>query len=279
MNIKALLMIGGMMMVVPSILLYHLIAEKIQALSKWLKYTVYPTKAHPEYYLYAPILIDKFHYYHLLEDHEQHAFIARLTYIRSSKKFNGRGIEITEEMEILVSAAIAQLTFGLSEFDIQHFNEINIAPESFYSELIGADVKGLTFRHGIVIMSWADFVEGYLVANDKLNLGLHELAHALSLDYSAQLEIEHDMEDWAHTGIKELQKLRTNTDSQFMRAYAGTDMHELWACCVECFFEAPIEFEQHIPELYHKVARVLNQDMAKRMRQRQQAPNLLGISS
>lgn len=44
MNIKALLMIGGMMMLVPSMLLYQLIAEKIQALSKWLKYTVYPTK-------------------------------------------------------------------------------------------------------------------------------------------------------------------------------------------------------------------------------------------
>lgn len=182
-------------------------------------------------------------------------------------------------MEILVSAAIAQLTFGLSEFDIQHFNEINIAPESFYSELIGDDVKGLTFRHGIVIMSWADFVEGYLVSNDKLNLGLHELAHALSLDYSAQLEIENDMTDWAHSGIKELQRLRTNTDSQFLREYAGTNMHELWACCVECFFEAPIEFQQHIPELYRKVAKVLNQDMAKRMSQKQQIPNPLDLKT
>ena len=59
--------------------------------------------------------------------------------------------------------------------------------------------------------------------------------------------------------------MRLGTDSHFLRNYASTNIEEFWACSVECFFEAPIEFKKNIPDLYSKMCQVLKQDMAERM--------------
>ena len=42
--------------------------------------------------------------------------------------------------------------------------------------------------------------------------------------------------------------------------YAGTNYHEFWAVSVEMFFENPVEYKHHLPELYEAMACVLNQD-------------------
>lgn len=264
-----MLLVVGALLVLPAVIVFNVAKDAVHPYVKWLRFTVFPTKDHPEFFYYNNALQYKFPYFHLLTEPEKHVFIARIAYIRKNKKFTGRGIDVTEEMEIFISAAIAQLTFGLSEFDIAGFNDIHITPESFYSRLVGSQVKGLTFKSGRVMLSWHDFKEGYFITNDKLNLALHELAHALSLDRTTILEVDEDLRSWERIAIRELHKLRTNTDSQFLRDYAATDMHELWACCVESFFEAPLEFQEHIPDLYQRMAVVLNQDMAGRMRDRQ----------
>ncbi len=234
-------------------------------LRKKLRYTTFPDMEPKGFPLYFNFLSTKFSFFRLLNDREQRLFVSRLRYIRNEKHFVGRGMDITEEMEVIISASIAQLTFGLSEFGIDNLTEIHLTPGTFYSGIVGRDVKGLTFESGRVILSWKDFEEGYAVANDKLNLGLHELAHSLWLDYFAIKEIESEFHEWNTTALRELQSMRLGTDSHFLRNYASTNIEEFWACSVECFFEAPIEFKKNIPDLYAKMCLVLKQDMAERM--------------
>jgi hypothetical protein len=76
-------------------------------------------------------------------------------------------LAITEEMEILFSASIAQLTFGLSEFELHKFTELELSASAFYSKLLQRKVKGLTFERGRIIISWPDFEKGYRVAMTK----------------------------------------------------------------------------------------------------------------
>lgn len=53
-----------------------------------------------------------------------------------SKEFIPRGIsEITIEMEALISAAAIQLTFGLPDITLKHFDKILIYPNDYYSTI------------------------------------------------------------------------------------------------------------------------------------------------
>jgi Mlc titration factor MtfA (ptsG expression regulator) len=250
---------------IPAIFGFRLVMVSTAHLRKKWRFTAFPDTEPEGFPLYFNLLSSKFSYFRLLDDKEQKLFVSRLRYIRDEKHFVGRGLELTEEMEVIVSAAIAQLTFGLSEFDLEDFSEIHLTPGTFYSRIVGQDVKGLTFDSGRIILSWKDFEEGYAIANDKINLGLHELAHAFFLDYFAVGEIENEFHEWNTAALREIQSMRMGTDSHFLRDYAATNIQEFWACSVECFFEAPVEFKKNIPDLYIKMCLVLKQDMAERM--------------
>ncbi len=234
----------------------------------YLRYTLFPNLNPPGFELYCRLLYEKFPYFALLNDREQRVFVNRLRYIRNRKTFRSRdeGLVFTEEMEILLSAAITQLTFGLTKFDLENLTDIQLTASSFYSRIVGRDVKGLTFERGRIILSWADFQEGYRISNDKLNLGLHELAHSLWISHFKDSDLTAYFDEWNVVALRELQSIRLGTDSDFLRDYAATNIEEFWACSVECFFEAPVEFRNKISDLYSKMVQVLNQDMAERMK-------------
>jgi len=215
--------------------------------------------------IYHDLLFEKVAYYRLLNDQEQRQFVSRLRYVRNNKRFVGRDINVREEMEVVISASLVQLTFGLKQFDLEQFDDIHITPTKFYSGIIGQEVKGLTLNRGRILLSWADFQQGYLVHDDKINLGLHEWAHALRLDYFASLELEILFDDWHVSALHQLQLMHANEHEDLLRNYASTNIEEFWACAVETFFEAPLEFRASIPDLYAKMCLVLNQDMAARV--------------
>ncbi len=248
----------------PVILGFKLLQTIFRPFWKRFRYTYFPAADPPGFSLYFKLLSERFPYFLLLTEVEQRRFVGRLRYIRDSKAFIGRGIELTEEMEILISAALTQLTFGLEEFDLENLQNIHVTPESFYSRLVEHRVKGLTFESGRMILSWADFVEGYRIGNDKVNLALHEMAHALMLDYLAYEEIEPYFNEWEKAALDELRAVRIGPNT-FLRTYAFTNEAELWACCVESFFETPIEFKKSLPRIYEKMCKALKQDMAARM--------------
>lgn len=217
-------------------------------------------------------------YYHLLEEDEKSKFLRRTIQLRESLRFVSReeGFDVTDEMRILISASLAQLTFGWTELKPPHLEQVDLFSESFYSRLVEADVKGLTFPNR-VMLSWRYFQEGYQIDNDKVNLGLHELAHSVWDEGYWDDGVKDTLNKWAESASDEFGKMQRHVDSGFFREYAATNKLELWACSVECFFEAPIEFQQRLPEIYTALAEFINQDMVGRMR-RKPLTNIAAVS-
>ncbi|MBA3971370.1 MAG: zinc-dependent peptidase [Bacteroidetes bacterium] len=194
----------------------------------------------------------------------QEVFVARMFHFMEDKNFIGReGLIITDEIKVLISASAIQLTFGLKDYIISHLHTINVFPRIFFSKFLNANLKGLNTQSGVLSISWNDFKEGYTIEDDKVNLGLHELAHALKIDMDEDGNYDEHFsayfERWEDIALKDFNDLKEKKTT-FLRSYGGTNMHEFFAVCVEHFFEAPKEFKKHLPHLYNYLTLMLNQD-------------------
>jgi Mlc titration factor MtfA (ptsG expression regulator) len=205
-------------------------------------------------------------YYSNLSDNGQKKFEYRLSEFMRSKNFVGRqNLVVTDEMKILISAAAIQLTFGLEDFAFRNLHTINIFPGIFHSKLYNTSFKGLTTRDGVLSLSWADFKSGYENETDKLNLGLHEMAHALQIDLNDKKRYNNYFSDylkkWKRGVVNDFYRLKAG-QVPFLRSYGSSNLYEFFAVCVEHFFEMPEEFKRQLPNLYGYTAFLLNQDPA-----------------
>jgi hypothetical protein len=223
---------------------------------------------HPEMFKNAEenLIRSRMSYYGLLDKDEKAIFLARTLAVMDSLIFSSpeSGFIVTDEMRILVSASVTQVTFGWTEIKSPDLNEISLVSVG-RSEQMHTAFEAMDIPH-VVTLSWKYFQEGYQIDNDKINLGLHELAYSIWDETFLDFKSRGELQPWIHVAGIELQKMQRHIDSGFFRSNAASSIQELWACSVECFFEAPIEFQQKLPDLYSVMADVLNQDMAERMR-------------
>jgi Mlc titration factor MtfA (ptsG expression regulator) len=113
-----------------------------------------------------------------------------------------------------------------------------------------ARLKGGTSSSGFILLSWPDLISGIQVEDDKINLELHELAHAFEINIMRGSDFDekfaHYFDYWQEQADNEYPRIKAGEKS-FLRAYGGTNTHEFFAVCVEHFFEAPLEFSQKLP--------------------------------
>lgn len=209
-------------------------------------------------------LLNRFSYFNNLSTEGKDRFIERVLRFMHGKTFEGSmGLNVTREMEVLISASAIQLTFGLRDYDLSHYHTIRIFPEPFYFRLLEKYMKGGASQGGIIYFSWKDFLEGYANPLDKYNLGLHEMAHALKLDVEHGFHYDDKfgnyLDKWQEVALPEFERLQRGEHS-FLRSYGGTNMHEFFAVCIEHFFEDPAGFCKNLPDLYNHLSYLLNQD-------------------
>ena len=210
------------------------------------------------------ILGEKFDYYNRLSVEGKKKFFSRLIHFVQSKRFFGKeGLDITTEIIVLVGASAIQLTFGLNKYRIAHFKNILMFPSTFHFRLINKDLKGGASPKGTLWLSWESFQHGYEVPDDKRNLGLHELSHALKLDVLGGYDFDEKFASyyakWDQVSNTEFKKLKGGGVS-FFRKYAGTNKMEFFAVAVEHFFEAPEAFQKELPDIYNHLCVLLNQN-------------------
>jgi hypothetical protein len=218
----------------------------------------------PSYY--RELLQKYFHYYKVLSPENQRKFEQKLCHFIYRKQFIPRGMkEIPLEMVVFIAAVAVQLTFGLPSVYLQHFNKILIYPDDYYSRITKRYHKGeVNPAFGIIVLSWTHFMEGFIDHKNAINLGLHEMAHALRLEniirneeyafFDAELMLR--MDEWCHRVCTDEQTL----SATFFRPYACTNTHEFFSVAVENFFEKSVQFRTEMPELYTIMTRLLNQD-------------------
>ena len=207
---------------------------------------------------------------HLLEKHSEFyrelcadgkaKVINRVLSFMQREKFVGEGVEVSNEMKLFISFAAVKLTFGFENFLIPHLHTIHVAKQAFYSKMIGAHAKGLTFESGKMYLSWEDVVEGIRDPDDGIHLAEHEMAHALKIDTIKGSPAKERFAFYLNTWLKHAEnQSKSENRSGFLRAYAQTNMHEFFAVCLENFIERPKKFFLNEPQLFAYTCYLLNQ--------------------
>lgn len=205
-------------------------------------------------------------YYQQLSPYNQKRFEKRVQQFIKLKRFVPRNMPlVTDEMKVLIAASAVQLTFGFPNVYLRHFKTILVYPDNYYSTISKRYHKGeVNPSYGIIVLSWKAFVEGLADPGDSLNLGLHEMAHALRLENVVRNDEHsflkpHILLQWEEESQLERTKIRAG-ESHFFRQYAAMDDEEFFAIAVENFFERPEQFWEELPHLYQTLSLLLNQD-------------------
>src|SRR6202012_2815187 len=118
-------------------------------------------------------------YYRSLPVSGRDRFLRRVLQFIESKKFEYIDIEREEIMPLLVSSAAVQLTYGLSRFQMDYFETIYIVKDKYRFGLYNMPFEGHVSDDGIYL-SWHHFFREFTDYSDGQNVGLHEMAHALT---------------------------------------------------------------------------------------------------
>ncbi len=214
------------------------------------------------------ILSQKNEFYKKLSSRDQRRFEHRVKGFLSETDFVGReGLVVTDEMEVLIASCAIMVSFGRKSYDYKLVDYILLYPDAFYSNANEAYHKGeFNPMRKTIVFSWKDFEHGYCIADDNLNVGIHEFVHALQIGAKKSSDIDSlRLERVFKRILKRLtnQEVKAKLDKvNYFRAYAFTNQYEFMAVMVEYFFESPEDFKNYFPELYTHVRTILNFEYA-----------------
>jgi len=210
------------------------------------------------------VLHNEFDFYKKLSPKQKVYFEHRVaTFINKYAFYGKEGLQVTDQMKVLIAATAIMLTFGMRNYLFTIINKIIIYPDVYYSNMNKAYHKGeFNPRMEAVVFSWKDFLEGYEISNDNLNLGLHEFSHVMHFQGLKNTDTSATIFATAYQEIIEQVKRPMNykrlIDSNYFRIYAYTNEFEFIAVILEHFFETPSQFKHEFPELFEKVKEMIN---------------------
>jgi Mlc titration factor MtfA (ptsG expression regulator) len=216
------------------------------------------------------LILKDFLFYGRLSKKEKGYFEHRVACFIEDKTFIGRDeLRIDDHVKVLISATAIMLTFGFRDFYIGLIDKIFVYPKPFYSKTNDDYHKGeFNPKLKSLVLSWEDFIHGYNIGDDNLNLGIHEFAHAIHLNSLKERDVSSTI---FKDSFKELTNILSNSKpmrdkliaSRYFREYAYTNQFEFLAVLIEYFFETPVEFKTQFPSIYLKVKQMLNFSYAK----------------
>jgi len=215
------------------------------------------------------IIRDNFTFYNNLSTPDKRYFEHRVLKFINSHNFIGRGgVGITKKMELLIASTAVMLTFGMRRYLFSQFENIVIYPKDYLSKITKKRHQGETNpKLGTIVFSWDDFLTGVEIEDNNLNLGLHELAHAMHFSFlkeksfTATVFLDHF--NTLLEKMKDRNLQRKIVDSGYLRKYGFKNKYEFLSVIVEHFFETPKEFKEKLPEIYKMVKLMLNLDTLK----------------
>ncbi len=213
-------------------------------------------------------LFDQIHFYKHLTPTQRKSFDHRTKRFLNTRVFLAReGVDLTDEMKLLISATAVQLTFGLRSYMMREFARIIVYPRAYFSKVGQNYHKGEVNPDGVVVLSWEDFAEGIRIPDDNLNLGIHEFAHVLALQRLQNRAFKDRVFKAA------FDKLMANLENPLfrlsmqkrvgLRKYALTNPMEFFAVATEAFFENPVALYASNPVLYDLFAQMYNLDLMR----------------
>lgn len=212
-------------------------------------------------------LKNNFPIYTSLPERFKEKFKKRLAWFRSRKKFVFYGaVEKESEIILLLSATAALLTLGLNNYRmLRSILRVVVYPSAYYSRINKKHHLG-EYNPSLktVVFSADTLREGFRIADDNLNLAVHEFAHALSYESFNKDSWESRKYRYGFRKIKRMLKdenfILKLESTNYFRDYSKTNIHEFFSVVVENYVESPQKLKQHFPELYEVIRKMLNFD-------------------
>lgn len=206
------------------------------------------------------------------------------TFLRDKHFEGGGGLEITDEMKIIVAAQACLLILHLEAGCYPGVRTIIIYPTTFLRRSPAIDGRmyvgviphpePLLGEHvsGAVVLAWDSSLRGASDTGDGQNVVLHEFAHELDqedgyVDGIPLLEAPQSTRVWARVlreRFEELQRQTRDGEPDLLNAYGATNRAEFFAVATELFFERPVEMRERYPDLYGELKGFYRQDPAGR---------------
>ena len=206
--------------------------------------------------------------FHILNPDQRRKFLERFAWFKSKKPFIFYGnIENKEEIKAYVTASAVLLTLGMNNYRFEKsIVRVIIYPSKYYSKISRRHHIGeYNPRLRTLVFSAEGLKDGFGIPNDNVNLGVHEVAHALMIETLRKPSFEAKSFQVGLAKIKEL--FETDAFSEqlaqttYFREYGQTNFVEFFAVITENFVETPHMFKQDFPELYEIVRRMYNFDL------------------
>jgi Mlc titration factor MtfA (ptsG expression regulator) len=198
----------------------------------------------------------------------------------AEKQFIGRGIEIDDDMRLIVASNACMLLLHRQQRRFPGFKTIIIYPDTYVARQTNrrgslesvedSHRAGESWVRGPVVLSWGDSIRGSLNSKDGHNVVIHEFAHKLDeqtgdMNGLPVLRDSSHYKEWAHvlneefSSLNQRSKRRKNT---VLDSYGTVSAAEFFAVATESFFEKSKQMKKKLPELYEQLSRYYNIDPA-----------------
>jgi Mlc titration factor MtfA (ptsG expression regulator) len=234
-------------------------------------------------------LEQKLAHYRFLEQSEKQQLQALIRYFIAEKNFEGcGGLEITDEIRVVIAAQACLLVLGLPAFQYIALKTVLVYPstvavppsrQSMFSGSLSIvpdqqAILGQASMDGPVILVWDAVLQGARHPERGHNVVYHEFAHILDLrdgsaDGTPELHSVSLFRRWVEVCSREFLRLQQRTElgkKTLLDGYGAVHEAEFFAVATELFFDRPLLMQKERPELYDVLSAYYRQDTAARER-------------
>ena len=206
-------------------------------------------------------------HYNRLPDHLRARFEDDLRIFLAEKPITGVGVEVIDDLRLLVAASAVTLSLGWPAYEWDQLNEVLLYPDDFDRDYeFGVDdLSGQAHPWGTVILSVPALCQSFRDPDDAYHVGFHEFAHLLDLEQTHFDGILRGFDDaaarrWVEVREREIPRMLQG--DSVLDEYGAHDPVEFAAVAVEAFFEAALALRRNHGELYELLVTYFQQDPA-----------------
>jgi hypothetical protein len=219
------------------------------------------------------LLLARYDHYERLPPEWRGRFEDDLRIFLLEKRVTGVGVDVTDELRLLVAASAVTLSVGWPEYEWDQLTEVLLYAQNFerdhYSFDPDSEFVGEAPGWGTVILSVPALEESFAVPDDAYHVGIHEFVHLLApseADAHAADGLPVGLGEargraWVRAAEKEMERLRHGRRSAF-DDYGAHDPVEFLGVAVEAFFEVPQVVRRRHREVYDLLGGYFGQDPA-----------------
>ena len=199
-------------------------------------------------------------YYRNLSQKGKLKFVNRVLSFEKEMAVIGKGIQITDDMRLILYSYITQLTFGLKDYFLSGYDYINVYPDSFSLKNNDEFSDGVTYNNKIIGVSWKKFSEGHLLVADGENIFFYQLGMALVQTVKNRATFDQHFGSYLDNWFDVFTNERKGKNIVLNIVDIHYEVDFVFAKLLEIFFEKPLTFQEELPNTFAHFCLLLNQN-------------------